>query len=33
MKLGWQEGIEKEFRERFRLGIEQKTPRAASSRT
>jgi hypothetical protein len=28
MKLGWQEGIEKEFRERLQLGIEQKTPRS-----
>ncbi len=31
MKLGWQEGIEKEFRERLRLGIEQKTPRSPVS--
>jgi hypothetical protein len=28
MKLGWQEGIEKEFRHRLKLGIEQKTPRS-----
>jgi hypothetical protein len=28
LKRGWQEGIEKEFRERLRLGIEQKTPRS-----
>jgi hypothetical protein len=28
MKLGWQEGIDKEFRERLQLGIEQKTPRS-----
>ena len=26
LKLGWQEGIEKEFRDRLKLGIEQKTP-------
>ena len=29
MKLGWQEGIEKEFRERLQLGIEQKSPRGS----
>jgi hypothetical protein len=28
MKAGWQEGIEKEFRERLQLGIEQKTSRS-----
>jgi hypothetical protein len=28
LKAGWQEGIEKEFRERLNLGIEQKTPRS-----
>ncbi len=28
LKAGWQEGIEKEFRERLRLGIEQKTSRS-----
>ena len=28
LKLGWQEGIEKEFRDRLQLGIEQKTPRS-----
>ena len=26
LKLGWKDGIEKEFRERFNLGIEQTTP-------
>jgi hypothetical protein len=31
MKLGWQDGIEKEFRERLRLGIEQKTSRSPVS--
>jgi hypothetical protein len=29
LKLGWTEGIEKEFRERLQLGIEQKTPRSS----
>jgi len=29
LKLGWTEGIEKEFRERLQLGIEQKTPRGS----
>ncbi len=29
LKAGWHEGIAKEFRERLRLGIEQKTPRGA----
>ncbi len=28
MKLGWLDGIEREFRERLQLGIEQKTPRS-----
>jgi hypothetical protein len=28
LKLGWKDGIEKEFRERLKLGIEQKTPRS-----
>jgi len=28
MKAGWQEGIDKEFRERLQLGIEQKTSRS-----
>ena len=28
MKLGWQEGINREFRERLQLGIEQKTSRS-----
>ena len=28
MKVGWQEGIEKEFRERLQLGIEQRTARS-----
>jgi hypothetical protein len=31
MKLGWQQGIEKEFRERLGLGIEQKTSRSPVS--
>jgi hypothetical protein len=31
MKVGWQEGIEKEFRERLGLGIEQKTSRSPVS--
>jgi len=29
LKAGWHEGIAKEFRERLRLGIEQKTPRGS----
>jgi hypothetical protein len=28
MKIGWTEGIDREFRERLKLGIEQKTPRS-----
>jgi len=28
MKIGWQEGIEREFLQRLQLGIEQKTPRS-----
>src|ERR1019366_10251334 len=28
MKAGWQEGIDKEFRDRLQLGIEQKTSRS-----
>jgi hypothetical protein len=31
LKPGWQEGIEKEFRERLSLGVEQKTPRSSVS--
>jgi hypothetical protein len=29
MKIGWQEGIDKEFRERLQLGIEQKSPHSS----